>query len=77
MNKEIEQKLSELPDDYVRAIVEKYIANQKEEGRRLGIQQALDALVLLHGRALGKHNYYANAYAEIKKLRKRTNESNS
>lgn len=52
-------------------IVDAYLAKVKEQGRREGIKQAEEVLASLHGKTLGRHNYYANAAIEVKKLRKK------
>ena len=52
-------------------MVDAYIAKVKEQGRKEGIKQAEEVLASLHGKTLGRHNYYAHAAIEVRKLRKK------
>ena len=67
---EVEKKISELPPEWG-LTVQNYIKKVHENGRKQGIQEALEVLTNLHGKALAKHNYYAHAAIEIRKLRKK------
>lgn len=66
---EIGLKIAELPSD-AQQCVKNYISSVYENGRRFGIDQATNKLKQLHGEALAKHNYYAHAAIEVRKLRK-------
>lgn len=66
---DIDQKLAALPPEWA-IVVQNYIKNVYENGRKQGIQESFDKLTELHGKALEKHNYYANAAIEVRKLKK-------
>jgi hypothetical protein len=42
-----------------------------DAGRKQGIEEAVKWLTEQHGKALGKHNYYAHAALSIKGLKKK------
>lgn len=67
---DIEKKISEMPEDQA-MVVNNYISKVYENGRSQGIDEAVKMLTEMHGRALAKHNYYANAAIEVRRLRKK------
>lgn len=67
---EIEEKLKDMPADWL-LLVSNHLKNVYENGRKQGIDEAIDKLTELHGKALARHNYYANAAIEVRRLRKK------
>ena len=53
------------------AVAENYVANQVRRARLKAIDECIVLMQELHGRTLGRHNYYANAAQELKRLKKK------
>lgn len=70
MIEDVEKRVDELPSEWA-TMVKNYIAKVYENGRKQGIDEAVAKLTELHGKALAKHNYYANAAIEVRRLRKK------
>lgn len=50
---------------------EKYISNQRRRARIKAIDECIEVLQLLHGKTMGRHNYYAHAAQMVKRLKKK------
>lgn len=65
----LKEHIGKLPNEW-KLLVNNHLDKMREQGRREGINEAINVLTKLHGEALAKHNYYAHGAVEVKKLLK-------
>lgn len=56
--------------DKDKQIAEAYINNQRRRARLKAIDECIQVLQELHGKTMGRHNYYAHAAQVVKRLKK-------